>query len=166
MTVIIISGTPGTGKTTIAKKITSIMKGTYLNVNKVISKYHLDEGYDKKRVCKIVDIKRLSKILLEKINEAQIKKKNVIIDSHLSHYLPPKVVDLCIITKTNLKELEQRLKKRHYPSAKIRENLDAEIFGICYYEAKELGHKIKVVNTSKPYKLNWIVKLQGNFNKP
>lgn len=166
MTIIIISGTPGTGKTTIAKKITYLMKGAYLSVNKIISMYHLDEGYDKKRACKIIDIKRLSKILLEKINKAKIKQKNLIIDSHLSHYLPPEVVDLCIITKTNLKELEQRLKKRHYSSAKIRENLDAEIFDICYYEAKELGHKIKVVNTSKPYKLNWIVKSQGNFNKP
>lgn len=164
MAVIIISGTPGTGKTTIAKKITSLIKCIYIDVNKIISRHRLDEGYDKKRKCKIIDIKELNNVLIERIKEAKKQQKNLIIDSHLSHYLPSKVVDLCIITKTDLKQLEQRLRKRHYSLDKIRENLDAEIFDICYYEAKERGHKIQVVNTSKQYNIGRIVKRERNFD--
>ena len=71
------------------------------------------------------------------------------IDSHLSHYLPPKYVSLCIVTKCELKNLEKRLKKRGYVQTKIRENLDCEIFDICLNEAKENKHKIKIVDTTK-----------------
>ena len=60
------------------------------------------------------------------------------------------MVDLCIVlTCSNLKELEKRLKKRKYSKAKIRENLDAEIFQTCLMGAKEGGHKVVVVDTSK-----------------
>ncbi|MBI3033331.1 AAA family ATPase [Candidatus Woesearchaeota archaeon] len=150
MVIIIVSGTPGTGKTTIAKKIANLNKGKYIDVTHVITKHKLSEGYDKRSKCKLINIKKLNKILIKYITAANKTKKDLIIDSHLAHYLPPKYVTLCIITKTNLKELQTRLKKRHYNAAKIRENLDAEIFDICYHEAQELGHKIKIINTSKP----------------
>ena len=71
------------------------------------------------------------------------------IDSHLSHFLPSKYVDKCYVTKCNLKELEKRLKKRKYSKKKIRENLDAEIFDVCFEEAKENKHDIEIIDTTK-----------------
>jgi len=77
-------------------------------------------------------------------------KKDTIIDSHITHLLPKKRVDLCIIlTCSNLKKLEGRLKERMYSKKKIRENLDAEIFQICLMEAQENGHKVITFDTSK-----------------
>lgn len=147
--IIIVSGTPGTGKTTVAKAIAQKKNLKYLDVHQLIEKHHLSEGYDRIRKCKIVDIKRLVKFLLKEIEISKKEKvKGVIIDSHLSHYLPPKSVDQCIITTCNLKVLEKRLKKRKYSAQKVRENLDAEIFEICKLEALELGHKVKIVDTS------------------
>jgi len=143
--IICITGSVSTGKTTLAKKIASKIKGKYIDVNKIITKYKLSEGYDKKRKSKIVDIKKLNKVLIDLIK----KSKNLVIDSHLSHYLPKKYVDLCIVTKCNLKILKKRLEKRGYDKDKIRENLDAEIFDVCLNEAKEKGHKIKIINTTK-----------------
>ncbi|MCX6712025.1 MAG: adenylate kinase family protein [Candidatus Woesearchaeota archaeon] len=143
--IICITGSVSTGKTTLAKRIASKIKGKYIDVNKIITKYKLSEGYDKKRKSKIVDIKKLNKVLIDLIK----KSKNLVIDSHLSHYLPKKYVDLCIVTKCNLKILKKRLEKRGYDKDKIRENLDAEIFDVCLNEAKEKGHKIKIINTTK-----------------
>jgi len=77
------------------------------------------------------------------------KNNNIIIDSHLSHYLPKKYVDLCIVIKCDIKELKKRLEKRKYSKIKIRENLDSEIFDICLVEAKENKHKIIIVDTTK-----------------
>ena len=88
----------------------------------------------------------MNKILIEIIEKS---KKDLVIDSHLSHYLPKKYVDLCVVTKCDLKVLKKRLEKRKYSKEKIRENLDVEIFDICLNEAKEKGHKVKVVDTSK-----------------
>jgi len=77
----------------------------------------------------------------------ELEEKDVVIDSHLSHYLPKKYVDKCIVTKSSLEELKKRLKKRGYKEGKIRENLDAEIFDICRIEAEEAGHDVEVVQT-------------------
>ena len=57
----------------------------------------------------------------------------------MSHHLPKSLVDLCIVTVCNLKILQERLEKRRYGKKKIRENLDAEIFGVCVEEAKAQG---------------------------
>ncbi len=63
MKAVIVSGTPGTGKTKVAKKIAREINGKYVDVNKVVQKYKLSEGYDRKRKTKIVDVKKLNKIL-------------------------------------------------------------------------------------------------------
>ncbi len=145
--VTIVTGTPGTGKTTVAKKHAEKNKAVYIDVNEVIKKEKLAKSYDKKRKAKIIDIKKLNTVLIKIVKEAQKKNISLIIDSHLSHYLPTKWVDMCIVTKTSLKKLKARLQKRGYSKAKIRENMDCEIFDICLMEAKEMGHKVKVVKT-------------------
>lgn len=142
---IVVSGTPGTGKTKIAKRIAKEIKGKYVDVNKVVQKYKLAEGYDKKRKTKIVAVKKLNKVLSRMIAES---KKILVIDSHLSHYLPKEKVKLCIICKCNVNELRKRLKKRGYKKTKIEENVEAEIMDVCLNEAKEAGHKIKIIDTS------------------
>ena len=155
MKTIIITGTPSTGKTTLSKKLTKRLNFYYIDVSKIISKYKLSEGYDKKRKTKIVDVKKLNKFLILEIKNFKKKNKKyrgLIIDSHLSHYLPRKYVDLCIITKCDIKELNKRLKKKKYHKEKIQENLQAEIFDICYNEALERKHKIFIVDTSKTKK--------------
>ena len=206
MKVIIVTGTPGTGKTTLSKKLAKKLDFSYLDVNETIKKYKLSEGYDKKRKTKIVDVKKLNRALIKEISiiknslnktpisknwsknsikkislikfnkikytrkskifgvlkisdfhDNEIKsmknhkniKNGIIVDSHLSHYLPKRYVDLCIVAKCGLKELERRLKKKKYPHNKIRENLDAEIFDICLNEAKESGHKVIVIGATK-----------------
>lgn len=60
------------------------------------------------------------------------------------------MVDMCIVlTCSDLKVLQQRLKKRKYSPQKIRENLDAEIFQVCLVEARERGQKVVVVDTAR-----------------
>ncbi len=145
MKTIIVSGTPGTGKTEIAKELAEKLKYRYIDVNKLIKENSLSEGYDTKRKCEIVDTAKLSSFLLSFIKKS---KQNLVIDSHLAHYLPSKYIDLCIITKCGLKELKKRLGKRKYNKAKIRENLDSEIFDICLNEAAEKGHTILIIDTT------------------
>ena len=154
MRVIIVTGTPGTGKTTISKFICKKFNYKYIDVNRLIKKHNLRDGYDKKRRCYIIDEKKLCRILIKEINNQKnsATKQNfcgIVIDSHLSHYLPKEYVELCIVVKCNLKTLEQRLKKRRYNKGKIRDNIDCEIFDICYHEAVEIGHKVLIVDTPR-----------------
>ncbi len=151
--IIIVTGSPGTGKTTLVKKLADKLGYTYVNVNKLIEENNLSDGYDKDRKCEIIDTERLNQVLIGLIN----KHSKLIIDSHLSHYLPSEIVDLCIVTKCELSVLKKRLEKRNYDERKVRENLDVEIFDNCLTEAQERGHKIKIIDTTKDYDINKII---------
>ena len=201
MKTIIVTGTPCTGKTSLAKILAKKLNFNYIDANKIIKHYNIAEGYDKKRKTKIVDANKLSKALIKEIetikkNELiqknnfkyiknsnntknsiknksiksnknkKIKNKNIengiIIDSHLSHYLSKKYVDLCIVAKCDIKELKRRLESRGYDKNKVRENLDAEIFDVCLSEAKEMKHKVFTIDTTYGIKSN---KLINKINK-
>ena len=142
---IIVSGTPGTGKTELAKALAEKLGYKYIDVNKLIKENSLSDGYDNEKKCEIVGVKKLSRFLVDFIKKS---KQNLVIDSHLAHCIPPKHIDLCIITKCGLKELKKRLEKRKYNNEKIRENLDSEIFDICLNEAVEKGHTILIIDTT------------------
>lgn len=142
--VIIVSGNPATGKTTTAKKMAEKKGLRYIDVNQMIMDNKLYSHYDRKDRSYVVDIKKLNKFLISLIK----RDRNVILDSHLTHYLPPKYVDECIITKCSLKELKRRLKRRKYSVKKIENNLECEIMDVCRIESIENGHKVKIVDTS------------------
>jgi adenylate kinase len=159
MKTIIVSGSVGTGKTKLSKKLSKALDYEYIDVSKLIKEKELSEGYDSENKCEIVNVGILKKFLVDLIKKS---KKNLIIDSHMSHYLPKKYVDLCIITTCDLKVLKERLKKRKYSVKKIKENLEAEIFDTCLLEAKENKHNILIVNTTKGYKIKNIVEFIEN----
>lgn len=140
--VIVVSGSVGTGKTRFAKNLAKKKKYKYLSLTEFIKKNKLTESYDRKRKTYDVNIEKLNKHLINYISNS---RESLIIDGHLSHYLPKKYVDLCYICKTDLKTLKKRLEKRKYSKLKIQENLECEIFDVCLNEAKELKHKIKII---------------------
>jgi len=147
--VIAITGTPGTGKTTLARKLKR-QGYLLLDVPSLIKNFKLATGYDRKRRCAIINVEGLVKAIGMSIR--QIKRMNkglkgVVIDSHLSHYLPKTLVSKCIVVRCSLKTLERRLQKKGYLQRKIRDNLEAEIFEVCLQEAREKGHTIKVMTT-------------------
>lgn len=147
---VIVTGTPGTGKTWLAKKLSLLLDYAYFDVNSFVKKAHIYSSYDRQRRCYVVDEAKLARSLI-KVREKEIKtgKKGIILDSHLSHYFPPECADLCLVARCSLKALRQRLQDRGYGKAKIRENLDAEIFEACLSEARELGHKVVIFDTTK-----------------
>ncbi len=152
MKIIAITGTPGTGKTSLAKELSLFTRYELLDVASFIKKHRISEKYDEKRQTSIVDTEKLNKALLRDIKAKKNQNKGlkgIIIDSHMSHILPSTIVDLCIVTKCSLKTLKKRLTSKGYSALKIRENLDAEIFDTCLMEAKERNHKVFVVDTTK-----------------
>lgn len=150
MKVIVITGTPGTGKTSVAKELSLLLHYTYVDGIKIAKQ--VSEGYDKIRRTLIVDRRKFSSSVLALIRALKASSnapKGLVIDSHMSHFLPARYADLCIVTRCSLKLLKKRLEARGYPAAKVRENLDAEIFDTCLVEAEELGHNVFVADTTR-----------------
>ena len=145
MAVIIVTGTPGAGKSTIARLIASYFHFTYIDVLALIKKNKLYDSYDRLLKSYVVDVEKLNRFLISLIK----KEKNIVLDSHLAHYLDRKYVDLCIVVTCNPAVLRKRFEKRRYSREKIQENIDAELFGVCLYEAQEKGHHVFEVDTTQ-----------------
>lgn len=141
--VIIITGTPAVGKSTLAKALVRKSKFQRLDLSRHYRQ--LATCYNRQKQCYEIDLEKLEKLVQEKLREST---KGLIVDSHIAHLLPRKSVDLCIVlTCSDLKKLQRRLQRRGYSRKKVQENLQAEIFRVCLEEAK--GHKVIVFDTAK-----------------
>ncbi len=143
--IICVTGTPGAGKTMLAKRIARQKKLRYVALNDILLRERLCDSYDRRLKSHEVDVKTLRLFLRRLITAARKMGDGLVIDSHLSHEAPALLVDQCVVVKCDLKKLKRRLQQRGYSQRKIRENLDAEILDVCLVEALERGHKVKVV---------------------
>ncbi len=151
--VIIITGSPGVGKSSLALLLEK--KLGFLRFD--ISQYYrnISSGYNRKKQSYDIDLKKFERLVREKKREAE---KGLIVDSHIAHLLPKRMVDLCVVLVcSDLKKLEKRLEARKYSKEKIRENLDAEIFQVCLIEAKEKGHKVIMFDMCPPLTQNDVI---------
>ncbi len=136
---IAITGTPGTGKHTLAKEIGRKAGLTVVDIGKIAKEKKFGRQ-DQKRNVWIADIKKLKK-------ETR-KMRNSILVSSYSELMPN---DLVIVVRCHPRLLAKRLKKRGYPKEKILENLECECLDYCLISALEHNSKKKVyeVDNSK-----------------
>ncbi|MDI3473959.1 MAG: adenylate kinase [Candidatus Woesearchaeota archaeon] len=142
--IILISGTPGTGKSELAKKVAKSINALNINITDFVKDHELSDGYDEVRECLIVDEEKLSNFVSDWLKS--INKKDVIIEGHLAHFIKG---DLVVVIRCSVDELYKRLKARGYNENKIRENVEAEIFGICEEEARKKNKEILILDSSK-----------------
>ncbi|MFH1445639.1 MAG: adenylate kinase family protein [Nanoarchaeota archaeon] len=138
--IIAVTGTPGTGKSEVAKLLAKELDWKFVNLNVLAEKNDLYEGYDKERKCKIVDMNRLAEEV-----EIMGKLKDIVLDGHFSHDLP---CDVVIILRCNPRELRKRMEKRNWFEEKIEENIEAEIMDVIKEEALEKSKKIIEIDTT------------------
>ncbi len=132
-----ISGTPGTGKTVVAKELSRMLNADVVDLKIIARK--LPFQYDKKRKSLVVDSK-----LLQKAVKGAIKNKQfpILLEGHLSHLLDSEII---IILRTNPVVLKKRLQRRKWPAAKVKENIEAEILDIIIAEAIEKHGKKEII---------------------
>lgn len=135
-----LTGTPGTGKTSVSRLLEKKRDWKVIYLNDLIKEQQLYTEVDEKRDAVIADIDLIQKYLEETTNEKDI----IILESHLAHYL----ADIVIILRAHPSELEIRLKTRNYSPEKIRENIEAEALDVILVEASEWCKKVFEVNTT------------------
>ncbi|KAM3071991.1 factor activating pos9 [Clarireedia jacksonii] len=129
---IIITGTPGVGKTTHCEVLAESTGLKHLSINDVVKEKGCHEGWDEEMKSWIVDEDKL----LDEIEE-DVKKGGYILDWHACDLFPQSWIDLVVVLRVDSTLLYDRLKSRNYPEAKLQENLDAEIMEVLLEEARE-----------------------------
>ncbi len=124
MSLIIITGTPGTGKTVIAQALAKKIGFELIDIKKIVNEnkkiYNMENGE------RVVDLTKLKKLILKEIKQ----DKTVIIENHLlcELRLPAKFV---FVLRCEPAILKKRLAMRKYQKKKIEENLLAEMLDYC-----------------------------------
>ncbi|MCD6369409.1 MAG: adenylate kinase family protein [Thermoproteales archaeon] len=136
---ILVTGTPGVGKTTVAKQLAKNLGYQYINVAEFAIERGFTLRFDKTLKTHIVDVEKLKKALGKTLKEMD----KVVLDTHLVDAIPSDCVDLVIVLRLHPRELESRLRARNYPKQKVMENVEAEILDYVLVRAvKKLGEDL------------------------
>ena len=177
MPLIYVGGTPGVGKTTVAKEVARKLGIKYVNLAELAVSEGLVTGYDAERKAHIIDEEAVKRRLRKLASE-----ESAVVDTHVATAVPSELVDVAVVLRLDPRELKKRLEARDYPPAKVMENVQAEILDSCLIEAvetfgvertfeidttgkstkqvvEEILRVVKERKGSKPGSVNWLEKL-------
>jgi len=136
---ILITGTPGTGKTTTCEQVAEALGFRGINVGEWVATQNLHSGWDEKFEAHIIDEDKVCDAL-----EDQLGEGGVVVDYHSCDFFPERWFDLVVVLQTDNSVLYDRLQKRNYSAEKINENMECEIMHVVVEEAHD-SYKKEVV---------------------
>ncbi len=137
-----VTGTPGTGKTTLSVELASLINAELVDLT-AYAKAKTNTLFDGHYGCSIIDLDELKNVFLKDYSPFS---GNLIIDGLLSHYLP---VSHVIVLRSDPRLLLERLNRRDYSMDKIKENLEAEYSGVILYDAINLHENVIEVDATQ-----------------
>ncbi len=141
--VILITGTPSVGKTTIAQILASLLNAKYINLTELAEKEQLTRGKDKKRNTLIIKEAKMRQKLEQIIT--QTTANDIIVDGHYAAAVTPTTLTgFVFVLRRNPKQLRELMQKRGFNQSKQDENIAAEILDVCLIEALRTQPKERV----------------------
>ncbi len=131
--VILVTGTPGVGKTTVSRLLALKLDAIYVSVAELVERERLISGVDKARGTLIADTERVSKRMQEIIEGSEC---DVVVDSHYAvDVVQTKDVHMVFVLRRDPRELKDVMENRGFKERKLWENLAAEILDVCLWDA-------------------------------
>ncbi|XP_070541811.1 adenylate kinase isoenzyme 6-like [Ptychodera flava] len=128
---ILVTGTPGTGKSTLCQETAQRLGMQYINVGDLAKEKELYEGWDEEYQCPILDEDRIIDEL-----EDVVREGNCVLDYHSCEFFPERWFDLIFVLRTDNTILYNRLEARGYTGRKLQDNIQCEIFQTILEEAR------------------------------
>jgi len=141
---IALSGTPGTGKTSVAKEL-SACGFHVVDLHELAEQQHFFSGVDRKRNSKLLDMTLVNRYIKQHFHT----EDTVVFEGLAAHLV--KSVEKVIVLRCHPRVLKQRLQQKGWTAEKIHENLEAEALDIILSESVELhdSNDIVEVDTTK-----------------
>jgi len=125
--IILITGSPGTGKTTLAASLSKKMGCALLDINKIVKVARLYSGVDEEDGAQVVLLPELEKELRAAI---KAEKRSIIVEGHLGCEMKLPVQKVLVL-RCEPKELRARLAPRGYSPKKLASNALSEALDYC-----------------------------------
>ncbi len=147
--IIALTGTPGTGKTTVCGILSEHSQYRkqfhIIDLNKIVLGEKLYTGKDETRDTYEADMDKLEERVKQITSQVQ-QGMDIIMEGHLSHLLP---ADVIIVLRTHPVALRKRLgKRKNYSFSKVKENADAEALDVILVESAERSKNVFEINTT------------------
>eukprot|EP00920_Eleutheroschizon_duboscqi_P036249 GHVT01087588.1.p1 GENE.GHVT01087588.1~~GHVT01087588.1.p1 ORF type:complete len:215 (+),score=17.26 GHVT01087588.1:144-788(+) len=161
---VLVTGTPGVGKTTFCQELCEQTGLRHVEVSALIKKERLYSEWDDERDCSIFDDKKLAYVIDDLLQESDHsacdsegieedrhdeetavtdlpRRKQIFsghcFDFHSCSFMDPSWIDAVIVLRSDTAVLYDRLEKRNYTHEKIQENVQCEIFQVLLDEARD-----------------------------
>ncbi|XP_027359213.1 adenylate kinase isoenzyme 6 homolog [Abrus precatorius] len=137
---ILVTGTPGTGKTTVSTALAEATQLHHINVGELVKEKNLHDGWDDELDCYVLN----EDLVCDELEDIMEEGGNIV-DYHGCDFFPERWFDYVIVLQTDNTILYDRLSKRGYKDSKISNNIECEIFQVLLEEAKESYPEDRVV---------------------
>ena len=127
---ILVTGTPGTGKTTTASMIAEALGMKHLSVGEIIKENNCVDGRDEALQTDILDEDKLIDAMEPMIQDAAEEGIGCVVDYHICEIFPERWFDLILVLRAQTDILFDRLTKRGYSELKRSENMESEIMQV------------------------------------
>lgn len=130
---ILVTGTPGVGKTTFSQRLARIRKATLIDLNRLLKREKLANRVDHLRRTRIADLDKARRRVKSHLRGL---KGEVIVEGHLSHLvLDRKQNPIVFVVRCDPGRLARRLSRKKCSRRKIEENVMAEVLDVCLAES-------------------------------
>ena len=150
--IIILAGTPGTGKTVLGDLLSKEIDCSPTSTSRLLRELGLTRTDPTGRFTEVVD-EEISSAVELLVRKSQDGKCIVLETVYPSLWLSYKELDyeipLIILLRTHPVELYNRLKTRNWPEQKVIENALSEAFNVIAEELLDASHDVLEIDTSQ-----------------
>lgn len=134
---ILVTGTPGVGKTTLSSYLSSILQIPHIDVSSLIIKNKLYDMYSEEDDTFDFSARKVRKHL------KNVLLDDFIVETHTIEIIKKYKFDHVFIIRAPVSILTKRLSERGYKAEKIEANIDCEIFNEIGFLAEKYFDNVK-----------------------
>ncbi|KAI3876879.1 hypothetical protein MKW92_031995 [Papaver armeniacum] len=128
---ILVTGTPGTGKTTTSSLLSDATGFRHINIGDLVKEKNLHDGWDDELECHIIN----EDLVCDELEDIMEQGGNIV-DYHGCDFFPERWFDRVVVLQTDNSVLYDRLSSRGYMGSKLTNNIECEIFQVLLEEAR------------------------------
>jgi len=142
--IIIVTGTPGVGKTVVARLLAKKMGFALSSLGDLVRKDRLHKGFDRRARSYLIDEHSVRRRLQGHFEDH--RKNGIVFETHSVNSILPRTRGMvAIVLRLDPLVLAKRLRARNWPKLKIWENVESEMIDVSLYDSLKVLGKTRVL---------------------